>query len=96
MMLVATAVTLVVYYSLDYPGLSPAIPLAVALYSATVLGWVWASVGVSTFFVVAGVLVLGLHQHHADRCAGPARCGCVGRQRPTRGLLGAGDDPPSQ
>jgi hypothetical protein len=60
--LLATAVTLLVYYSVGHPGFSPAIPLAVALYSATAAGRLRWSLSVSGAFVLTGTLVLAFHR----------------------------------
>jgi len=50
--LAASFVTLQVYYALDYPGIWPAVPLAVALYTAAAAGYLWWSVGVAVWYWV--------------------------------------------
>lgn len=52
--LVASVVTLqVYYYPLNYPGISPAVPLAVALYTAAASGHLRWSLGVSAWYLAA-------------------------------------------
>jgi class 3 adenylate cyclase len=51
--LVATALLLQTYYSLDYPGISPALPLSVALATATAAGHVRWALAIAVWFVVA-------------------------------------------
>lgn len=60
--LAATAVLLLAYYSLNYPGLPPAIPLAVVLYSAAAAGRLRWTLAVAGFFVLAGLVALGVHR----------------------------------
>lgn len=55
--LLATAAILFLYYSVGYPGFEPALPLTVALYTASAAGYLRWSVAVATFFVAAGVFV---------------------------------------
>ena len=57
--LVASFVTLQVYYSLNYPGIWPAVPLAVALYTATAAGYLGWSLVVAVWYL-AGVLIFGV------------------------------------
>lgn len=61
--LLATGIVLSVYYTAGYPGLSPAIPLAVVLYSAAVAGRLWWAVSVGGFFVVIGTGMLAADHH---------------------------------
>jgi hypothetical protein len=57
--LVASFATLQVYYMLNYPGISAALPLAVALYTAGAAGFLrWALLVVAWF--VAGPIVFRL------------------------------------
>ncbi|MBA2309041.1 MAG: sensor histidine kinase [Pseudonocardiales bacterium] len=55
--LIGSAAVLVLYYALQYPGISPALALAVPLYVAAVAGRIRWSLGVVAFFVLAAVLV---------------------------------------
>jgi signal transduction histidine kinase len=55
--LIATAVLLFGYYSTGFPGVSPAGPLAVPLYTAAVAGRLRWALGVTGFYVGAGMLV---------------------------------------
>jgi signal transduction histidine kinase len=55
--LLATAVLLLGYYVSGFPGFSPAIPLAIVLYLAASAGYRWWSIGVLSFFSVAGLVV---------------------------------------
>jgi class 3 adenylate cyclase len=57
--LVASVTTLQVYYLLDYPGMSAAVPLAVALYSAGAAGHLRWALLVAAWFV-AGPIVFRL------------------------------------
>ena len=57
LVLFASAALLLVYYSVDYPGLAPTLPLAAALYTASVAGHPrWAAI-VAALFMAAGVTV---------------------------------------
>ncbi|HEV8559780.1 MAG TPA: sensor histidine kinase [Actinophytocola sp.] len=58
--LLATAVLLLGYYTSGFPGMSPAIPLAIVLYLAASAGYRWWSIGVLSFFSFTGLLVAGL------------------------------------
>ena len=51
--LVASAAILHVYYLLDYPGIRPAVPLAVALATAQAAGQRWSLLVVAWFFAGA-------------------------------------------
>ena len=50
--LVASVVTLQVYYLANYPGILAAVPLAVALYSAAAAGYLWWSLAVAAWYWV--------------------------------------------
>lgn len=52
--LLASVATLLVYYSLDYPGFSPALALAVALYTTAAAGHLRWSLVVTALVIVAG------------------------------------------
>lgn len=58
--LAATAVLLFVYYTVEYPGIEPALPLAAALYTASTAGHLKWSAGVAVFFVGADLVVHGV------------------------------------
>jgi signal transduction histidine kinase len=58
--LLATAVLLLGYYISGFPGMSPAIPLAIVLYLAASAGYRWWSIGVLSFFSFTGLLVAAL------------------------------------
>jgi signal transduction histidine kinase len=60
--LIVTVLTLLVYYSFRYPGVSPALPLAVALYTASAAGRFRSSLLVAAFFVCAGLFVRGFRE----------------------------------
>src|SRR5690606_20017631 len=51
--LVATALVICAYYTLDLPPIGLALPVSVALYSAAVAGRLWWSAGVAAALVVA-------------------------------------------
>jgi signal transduction histidine kinase len=63
--LLCTALTLLVYYSLHYPAVTPALPLAAALYSASAAGHLRWAVAIIGFYVGADVLVPLLHRYEA-------------------------------
>jgi signal transduction histidine kinase len=53
---------LLVYYGLDYPGVSPAVPLGVALYTAGAAGYLrWGVLG--TVLFIAGGVQAGIRNH---------------------------------
>jgi class 3 adenylate cyclase len=54
--LLASTATLEVYYLLDYPGMSPAVPLAVALSTATAAGHLRWSLAVTTWFALVPIV----------------------------------------
>jgi class 3 adenylate cyclase len=56
--LVASFATLQLYYTLDYPGMSAAVPLAVALYTAGAAGYLRWALLVAAWFVAGTVVVL--------------------------------------
>ena len=56
--LVASFVTLNVYYLSNYPSMSPAVPLAVALYTAAAAGHLRWSLGVVVWYLVGGMVWL--------------------------------------
>jgi signal transduction histidine kinase len=60
--LLASALVLLLYYSLGYPGVSPAFPLAVALYTAAVAGYLRWGLLITAFFMTAGVFVTGVRE----------------------------------
>jgi signal transduction histidine kinase len=60
--LIVTAITLLVYYSLRYPGIPATLPLAVALYTASAAGRLRWSLLVAAFFVSAGLFVRGFRE----------------------------------
>jgi signal transduction histidine kinase len=55
--LLATTVVLLAYYSLRYPGVTPALPLAAALYTASAAGQLRCSLLVIAFFIAADLYV---------------------------------------
>ncbi|MGJ6962748.1 sensor histidine kinase [Streptosporangium sp. G11] len=59
--LLVTAACLLLYYRLEYPGITPAVPLAVALYTAASRGLLVWSLGIAALFVVLGLTVRPLH-----------------------------------
>lgn len=61
--LLATATLLLLYYSIGYPGVEPAVPLAVAIYTAARAGYLRWCVGVALFYVAADLAVPGLRHH---------------------------------
>jgi signal transduction histidine kinase len=61
--LLASTVALFVYYTLGYPGISPAFPLSVALYTAAVAGYVRWGLLITAFFMTAGVIVTGFKEN---------------------------------
>jgi signal transduction histidine kinase len=61
--LIASAAILLLYYSLQYPGIPPAVALAAALYTAVTAGYLRWGVLVSTFFVAAGLFVVVIRKH---------------------------------
>jgi signal transduction histidine kinase len=60
--LLASTAVLFLYYSIDYPGVSPAFPLAVALYTAAVAGHFRWGLLITTFYMLAGVFVTGFRE----------------------------------
>jgi signal transduction histidine kinase len=63
-MLLMSSVLLLLYYGLGYPGVSPAVPLGVALYTAGAAGHLrWGLVG-TVLFILGGVQA-GVREHAA-------------------------------
>jgi signal transduction histidine kinase len=60
--LLASTAALLLYYSLDYPGISPAFPLAVPLYTAAVAGYFRWGLLITAFFMLAGVFVTAVRE----------------------------------
>jgi signal transduction histidine kinase len=60
--LLASTAALLAYYSLGYPGLSPAFPLAVALYTAALAGYVRWGLVITAFFMLAGAFVTAVRE----------------------------------
>jgi signal transduction histidine kinase len=56
--LLASTLALLAYYTLNYPGVPPALPLAVALYSAALAGHLRWGLLVTGFFMAAGFVVV--------------------------------------
>lgn len=63
--LIGSVATLLVYYALNYPGIAPAIPLAVALYTAVDDGHLRWGLSVSALFICAGLVVPLIHRHES-------------------------------
>lgn len=63
--LLASAALLFLYYSLNYPGIPPAIPLAVALYTAVTAGYLRWGAPISAFFIVTGIIVVVIRKHES-------------------------------
>ncbi|MGS2643310.1 sensor histidine kinase [Streptosporangium sp. G12] len=59
--LLLTAACLLLYYGLEYPGITPAVPLALALYTAASGGLLVWSLGVAALFVMLGLTIRPLH-----------------------------------
>lgn len=57
LVLFATAALLFVYYTANYPGIQPALPLAVALYGPAAIGKRRWSIAVAAFYIAAGLAV---------------------------------------
>jgi signal transduction histidine kinase len=58
----ASNVVLFAYYSLGYPGMTPAIPLGVALYTAAAAGYLRWCLASTAFYMTAGAFVLGVRK----------------------------------
>jgi hypothetical protein len=92
--LVASVTALQVYYLLNYPGMSAAVPLAVALYTAGAAGYLRWALLVAAWFV-AGPIVFRLFVDPepvccrcSSNCCGTPRCGwrrCCSATRSTPG-----------
>jgi signal transduction histidine kinase len=59
----ASNLILFVYYSLGYPGMSPAIPMGVALYTAGAAGHLRWGLASTAFYMIVGAVVVGLREH---------------------------------
>jgi signal transduction histidine kinase len=51
------------YYTIGYPGITPAIPLGVALYTAAAAGHLRWCLASTAFYMTAGAVVLGVRKH---------------------------------
>lgn len=60
--LLSSTAVLLLFYSLDYPGVSPVYPLAVALYTAAVAGHLRWGLALTAFFMLAGVFVTAVRE----------------------------------
>jgi signal transduction histidine kinase len=58
----ASNALLFAYYTMGYPGMSPAIPLGVALYTAAAAGHLRWCLASTAFYMSAGALVLGVRK----------------------------------
>lgn len=61
LVLLGSVAALLIYYTLEYPGVTPALPLAAALYSTAVAGRLGWSLLVSGFFAVLGMVMRTVH-----------------------------------
>jgi signal transduction histidine kinase len=61
--LLASTALLLLYYSLNFPGIPPAIALSVALYTAVEAGYLRWGVAIAVFFVGAGLFVVVVRKH---------------------------------
>jgi signal transduction histidine kinase len=61
--LIASTATLLVYYSLNYPGIPPAVALSVALYTAVAAGFLSWGLPIAAFFILAGLFVVVIRKH---------------------------------
>jgi signal transduction histidine kinase len=57
-----SAALLLAYYTIGYPGLTPAFPLGVALYTAALAGYVRWGLVITAFFMLAGAFVTGVRE----------------------------------
>jgi signal transduction histidine kinase len=55
--LLASVAVLMLYYTLEYPGVTPAVPLAAALYTVASAGRLWWALLVAAYFTMLGLLV---------------------------------------
>ena len=60
--LLASTLALLLYYSLNYPGVSPAFPLAVALYTAAAAGYARWGLVITAFYMLGGFFVVAVHE----------------------------------
>jgi signal transduction histidine kinase len=58
----ASNVLLFVYYTMGYPGMTPAIPLGVALYTAAAAGHLRWCLASTAFYMTAGAVVVGFRE----------------------------------
>ena len=61
--LLASTTLLLLYYSLNFPGIPPAIALSVALYTAVEAGYLRWGVAIAVFFLSAGLFVVVVRKH---------------------------------
>jgi len=61
--LLASTILLLLYYSLNFPGIPPAIALSVALYTAVEAGYLRRGVAIAVFFLSAGLFVVVVRKH---------------------------------
>jgi signal transduction histidine kinase len=61
--LLASTILLLLYYSLNFPGIPPAIALSVALYTAVEAGYLRWGVAIAVFFLGAGLFVVVVRKH---------------------------------
>ncbi len=59
----ASNVLLLVYYTSGFPGMTPAIPLGAALYTAAAAGHLRWCLASTAFFMTAGAVVVGIREH---------------------------------
>ena len=60
---VASNLVLFAYYTIGYPGMTPAIPLGVALYTAAAAGHLRWGLASTAFYMTGGVVVVGIREH---------------------------------
>ncbi len=63
-LLACSALLFVFYTQFSHGGLAPAVPLAVALYTAAEHGYLRWAMAVTAFYMVSGLLILVVRQHH--------------------------------
>jgi signal transduction histidine kinase len=61
--LLVSTTLLLLYYSLNFPGIPPAIALSVALYTAVEAGYLRWGVAIAVFFLGAGLFVVVVRKH---------------------------------
>lgn len=62
-MLLASTILLLLYYSLNFPGIPPAIALSLALYTAVEAGYLRWGAAIAVFFLGAGLFVVVVRKH---------------------------------